>query len=77
MLYGIIQVRDHLARHGLGSSCVARICVSSNLAVFEEIRWCAVLILAGMYNIGLQREGRVYITSSWERYTESFISMIE
>jgi hypothetical protein len=31
-----------------------------------HIEQCAVLILASMYNSGLEREGRVDITNGWE-----------
>jgi hypothetical protein len=35
MLHGGIQVRDSLACHILSKSCMARICVSNKLAVYE------------------------------------------
>jgi hypothetical protein len=84
-LHSVVQVRDRLARRVFGKLCVACICVSSNLAVYEglplmfrhqkltaevssvtHIKQYAVLILASMYNSGLEREGRVDITNGWE-----------
>jgi len=84
MLHSIVQVRDRPARHVFGKSCVTRICVSSNITLYEglqlvfrqqkltaevsvtHIRQRAVLIVASMYNGGLQRERRTDITDRWK-----------
>ncbi|KAG2336138.1 hypothetical protein BDR05DRAFT_971224 [Suillus weaverae] len=47
MLHSSLQVRGPLAIYVLGKSCMACICVLSNLAVYEGIRQC---IIASMYN---------------------------
>jgi hypothetical protein len=38
MLHSVTQVRDHIACHVFGKSCMTRICVSSNLAVYEGLQ---------------------------------------
>jgi hypothetical protein len=36
-LHSIVQMKDLLAHHICGKLCVARICVSSNYAIYEEL----------------------------------------